>query len=164
MRSGPLPPNLLDELSSHLPGILNWALIGRRRLYGRGRFTQPQSGAAKVREFDELGNPVRAFVADCCVVDPRESVEVSSLYAAYKGWCETNGLKDVKPLNVFGADLCNTVPELKRRRLSRTPGAARGWSYHGIRERTIHDPDTEDEGETNPYREYGGGRRGPSWS
>jgi putative DNA primase/helicase len=71
-----------------LPGILNWAIEGWKRLRARGHFVMPHSCAEAMRELEELSSPVQAFVRDTCLLTPGARVDVDDLYAAWKLWCE----------------------------------------------------------------------------
>ena len=88
-------PHRTDKLLSELPGILNWAIEGWRRLRERGHFVQPQSVSETVQELEDLASPVRAFVRQKCVVDPGHRISVDDLYAAWGTWCESEGRKSV---------------------------------------------------------------------
>jgi putative DNA primase/helicase len=96
---------LTDRLLTELPGILNWALEGYRRLTERGYFLQPQSTADDIRELGDLGSPIGAFVRDCCIVEPGRSVPVDDLYDAWKRWCVAEGRDHPGTVQTFGRDL-----------------------------------------------------------
>jgi P4 family phage/plasmid primase-like protien len=73
---------LTDRLLGELPGILNWAIEGWRRLHERGHFVVPTSVRDVVQEIEDLSSPVSAFVRDECVVGPGHRVVVDVLYDA----------------------------------------------------------------------------------
>jgi putative DNA primase/helicase len=79
---------LTDRLLGELPGILNWAIEGWRRLHERGHFVVPTSVKDVVQEIEDLSSPVSAFVRDECVVGPGHRVVVDVLYDAWRRWCE----------------------------------------------------------------------------
>jgi putative DNA primase/helicase len=60
---------LQESLQNELPGILNWAIAGWKRLAARGRFVQPASVTELVQEMEDLASPVNAFVKEWCEVD-----------------------------------------------------------------------------------------------
>jgi P4 family phage/plasmid primase-like protien len=95
---------LAARLVRELPGILNWAIDGWRRLRERGHFALPDVSRAAINEIQEIGSPVAAFIRDRCVLDPVKSVSKEALYAAYRGWCEASGAHAVRD-NVFARDL-----------------------------------------------------------
>jgi putative DNA primase/helicase len=103
--------DLESKLAPEMPGILNWAIEGRRRLLERGRFVQPTSGAGSVEQMAELSSAVAKFVRECCAVGPAFSVPKDDLYRAWRTWCATNGER-ASDSGLFGRDLiaaCSTV-------------------------------------------------------
>lgn len=77
--------------ASELPGILNGALAGLKRLIVRGyRFDQPAAVAKAEARWLSHSNPVPAFVRDRC--RNGGSTPTSELYEAYMAWCEDNGV------------------------------------------------------------------------
>ena len=59
-------PALTGKLLKELPGILNWAIAGYRRLHKRGHFVQPKSSQEAADEIEMLAAPVKAFIRDRC--------------------------------------------------------------------------------------------------
>jgi putative DNA primase/helicase len=103
----------LDErLRAELPGILTWALAGLDRLVRNGRFTVPGSSEDAAHLMMDLASPVSAFVRDCCVRGPGESVLADRLYDAWKRWAEDNG-HHAGAKSTFGRNLRAVAPELK---------------------------------------------------
>lgn len=115
---------LLDEL----PGILNWAIEGWKRLRERGCFIQPASVEDAVHDMQDLASPVSAFVRDRCVVGSGHRVWVDDLYAAWRQWCESEGRTAVTTKQTFGRDLAAAVPGIACRR-----NQSAGRFYEGIR-------------------------------
>lgn len=107
---------LTDQLLAELPGILLWAIEGWKRLRQRGRFVQPQSGEDAIRDMEDLGSPVGAFIRDRCVVGTGHRAWVDDLYNAWKGWCEADGRNAVSTKQAFGRDLMAAAPGVARRR------------------------------------------------
>lgn len=85
-------PNLTDELLSELPGILNWAIEGWRRLKAQGRYSVPASSAALVEHVRRVSSPIDSFVSDECefVQDAMESK--AALHESYREWCIREGV------------------------------------------------------------------------
>src|SRR5205823_5527169 len=78
---------LLEKLRAELPGILRWAVDGclAWQRDGLGTATAVREATEGYRqEMDVLGR----FIEECCVVEPRATVKSSSLYEAYKKWCD----------------------------------------------------------------------------
>lgn len=107
---------LTDQLLAELPGILLWAIEGWKRLRQRGRFVQPKSGEDAIRDMEDLGSPVGAFIRDRCVVGTGHRAWVDDLYNAWKGWCEQDGRNAVSTKQAFGRDLMAAAPGVARRR------------------------------------------------
>lgn len=118
---------LTDRLLGELPGILNWAIEGWRRLRDRGHFVMPTSVRDVVQEIEDLSSPVSAFVRDTCSVGPGHRISVDSLYEAWKRWCEDEGRQAVTTKQTFGRDLAAAIPGISRRR-----GTAQQPFYEGI--------------------------------
>jgi putative DNA primase/helicase len=61
---------LSDRLLTELPGILNRSIAGWRRLSERRDFVQPNSALDVIRQLEELGSPIGAFIREECKVGP----------------------------------------------------------------------------------------------
>lgn len=102
--------DLDGKLAAESAGILLWALEGLRRLRARGRFDLPESARAAVREMHEAGNPVVAFVRECCVVGAEQSVPGAALYRAFRAWCAEQGYERIPANQWFGRMLRTAYP------------------------------------------------------
>ena len=83
--------DLLNKLLPELPGILNWAIEGWRRLRARGRFHLPPSSREAIQQLIELAAPVATFLREECELDPEAEVSKDELFGAWKHWCDRNG-------------------------------------------------------------------------
>ncbi len=85
--------NLTNELLEELPGILNWALEGLKRLTENGKFTVPQSSVKVDENVQRTSSPAKAFIEDKCVLDdaPQTKVSLSDLFEAWQAWCRHTG-------------------------------------------------------------------------
>jgi putative DNA primase/helicase len=109
-----LTESLLDESA----GIFNLAMEGLDRLNERGHFVMPQSSQDALRHLQDLASPISAFLRDRAEVAPGKQTGKDTLYNAYKGWADDQGLKaSTKP--IFLRDLKAAVPSLKPRRIDR---------------------------------------------
>jgi putative DNA primase/helicase len=113
-------PTLTQTLLGELPGIFNWALDGLDRLTDRGYFIQPESSADTMRELEDLGSPLKAFVRDCCELDAAGEVEIDVLFRAYERWCTHNGRRSGS-VHTFGKDLRAAVPTISTRQSKEPP-------------------------------------------
>lgn len=99
-------------ITSEMPGILNWALDGLDRLRSRGRFLQPQCALEAIRELEDLGSPVRAFVRERCLQSEVSQVSVKALFREWSSWAEESGLR-AGDTPTFGRNLRAVVPSLQ---------------------------------------------------
>ena len=60
---------LEHELEAELPGILNWAIEGWRRLKAQGHFTVTAESSSMAQKIADLASPLNAFLRDCCVLE-----------------------------------------------------------------------------------------------
>jgi len=81
---------LTTKLMEELPGIFNWALEGRERLYKRGFFVQPAGSADAVDEMTKLNSPITEFLERCCELGPEHTEQKDLVFEAYKRWCQRN--------------------------------------------------------------------------
>jgi putative DNA primase/helicase len=123
---------LIDRLLTELPGILNWAVEGWRRLTWRGHFVQPGSGLDSVQQLEDLTSPVGAFIRDRCIVGPAHAVEIEKLFAAWGEWCCAQGRDYPGNAQTFGRDLRAAAPGIKVAQ-HRGGDKGRGRLYQGIR-------------------------------
>ena len=84
---------LNQTLEEELPGILNWAIRGLRRLLEQEAFTVcPTCEAAKGQHQRDC-DPFTQFVDECLEFRPIAQIDKPDLYALYQEWCEANGNK-----------------------------------------------------------------------
>jgi putative DNA primase/helicase len=122
--------DLADKLRSELPGILNWALAGLRRLRTVGRFTASAQAATAAAEYRTASNPIALWVNECTTLGlpdaKRRELDAKRLpladsdigwsqaraaYDNYRGWCVDTGRHE-KNQTAFGRELS---AELRRR-------------------------------------------------
>lgn len=80
------------KLVSELPGILNWAIEGWRRLKERGHFVLTEGTREVVQQLEDLASPVKAFIRDECELLPDGQESKDAVYKAYVDWCKSNGV------------------------------------------------------------------------
>lgn len=124
-------PQLTSRLLAELPGILNWAIEGWRRLQARGYFVQPKSSLELLDELRELHSPVQTFVAERCELGADQGVDRKVLYNAWKLWCGDNGRDHPGTQAEFNRRLracCSTI----RKGHPRASDGTRPRIWHGI--------------------------------
>jgi putative DNA primase/helicase len=129
---------LTDRLLGELPGILNWAMEGWRRLRERGRFLQPKSAQDAVQELEDLASPIGAFLGEYCAIGAGCEVECDELFSVWEAWCRDQGRGYVGNKQSFGVELRAAVPGLKTKQKSVGPRhlRTRNRYFAGVRLRT----------------------------
>ena len=156
-------PRLTAELCAELPGIFNWSLDGLERLRARGRFAQPTASQDAIRELEDLGSPVGAFIRDECVIGAEHTVSCDRLYEGWRGWCEEHG-RHASNAQLFGRDLRAAFPAIRGVQ-PRRPDGSRYRAYQGIglaRDGTRTIPMYSPQGEHSASEDYIAGARVPS--
>ena len=109
--------DLAAKIRDELPGILWWSIAGWERLRGRGHFLQPSTGAEMLKEFEELNNPVGAFIAEKCEMAPDFKVAIPDLYRAWCSWCKDGGREHPGDQQGFGRNIRTVLPKIEVCRL-----------------------------------------------
>ena len=122
---------LTNKLLAERSGILNWALDGYDRLRKRGYFIQPATAQEAVRQMEDLGSPISAFVRDRCTLKVGASIEVDHLFSAWVEWCRDQNVDRPGNKGMFGKELRAAFPGLRRSQ-PRAEDGARLPSYEGI--------------------------------
>jgi putative DNA primase/helicase len=85
-------PELFDRIvANELPGVLNRALEGYRRLVGRGGFKIPSAVKIATTRWLRHANPLPAFIEACCVEHPEAECRLADFYPAYADWTRQMG-------------------------------------------------------------------------
>lgn len=126
-------PGLTDRLFQELPGILNWAIAGWRRLKARGHFHMPSAVQDTVQDIEHLSSPVTEFVREQCVVGSEYRVDIDQLFEAWRSWCAADRRECTGNRQTFGRDLAAAVPGIQTRR-----GTANVRFYQGLSLREGH--------------------------
>jgi P4 family phage/plasmid primase-like protien len=114
--------------SGELPGILNWAIEGLKRLNSEG-FTASPKVSSLLENYRNENNPARAFLLRNYREDPQGKVVTRDLYDAYKTECSRSGHHPLHEQN-FGREVSRTFPGAKKSRF-RIDGELR-HGYQGI--------------------------------
>lgn len=107
---------LPEKLNKELPGILNFALDGLRRLRQQGRLPESRAIQEAIEEYRKESNPVAQWVEDCTKPTQEPETLASTLYSqamfnsqdpnplSYVGWCKRVGRQALNATN-FGKEL-----------------------------------------------------------
>ena len=93
------------EAKGELPGILNWAIEGLRRLREQG-FTTSRVCQEAVRSYEDECNPVRAWIRDTFRYVAGSRILKADVFRKYQQWIEETGNE---PLN-----LASLTKEIRR--------------------------------------------------
>ena len=121
-------PHLDEKLVDELPGILNWALDGLKRLCEQRHFSGDLPPGATQEKWASWGESVKRFKQRCLETEPGAFVSKSRAYDAYAQFCEAEGIP-VETRQKFGRELMNdsNVGEAQR-----TIDGSRTWVYAGV--------------------------------
>lgn len=84
-------PKLEPAMVKELPGILNWALEGFRKVVQEGGFPMPKEVEVAKAEYKADMDIIGQFVEDRCILDPELKTKNEDLFAALKQYCEAQG-------------------------------------------------------------------------
>jgi len=99
-----------EKLLLEKDGIFNWMIVGLKRLRTRGYFSINKHMIENIEEYKKENNPIRAFIEECCVIDPIEQESKREIYNAYKIYCIESGFKSLSIIK-FGKELQRCINE-----------------------------------------------------
>jgi putative DNA primase/helicase len=106
-------PKLEPAMLGELPGILNWALEGFRKVVQEGGFPMPKEVEVAKAEYRSDMDIIGQFVEDRCDLDPSLQTKNEDLFAALKQYCEAQG-QFVPSIKRMTADLARLGVKNKR--------------------------------------------------
>jgi putative DNA primase/helicase len=122
---------LTGKLLTELPGILNWAITGWKRLASIGHFKQPASSEDAMTQLEDLASPIGAFLRERCETGAACNVKIDDMFSAWVAWCGTQGRDHAGTKESLGRDLRAAAPGVKKMR-HRT-GEGRDQYYEGVK-------------------------------
>jgi len=129
---------LTEELLEELPGILNLAMQGLRRLRERGYFELPASSAAAIDRILRKAAPIFGFIDDRAELGTDYSETREKMFEEYVAWAEDNKHKPMTKTS-FVAALEDADPSIKCTRPRAAEGEKRSYRIFGIRLRRTQD-------------------------
>ena len=146
-------PHLTDDLLAELPGILNWAIEGHRRLMDTGRFTNEPLPFQNRDKWERYGNSIEQWFTEYAeqepdAVTPKWTTDAGTLgaYDSYKTFARRNGL-EVETDQAFTAEL-KQREGISKRKL--TVDGRQQQAYRGF-QLTDRAPEPEhNDGDENP--------------
>ena len=112
---------LTKKLWDELPGILLWAVEGRRMLAEDGKFILPESATNVHQTFEDASSPIKRFVDSACDIRttderlPADLGTVPDFFDAYREWCRKSGCQCGSD-NIFSRDLQAAYPSIIQER------------------------------------------------
>jgi putative DNA primase/helicase len=131
---------LTTTLCQELPGILNWSILGWKRLTEQGRFTPVDSSANLLTAMEELASPITAFIRDRCTVMAGRVIAVQVLFTEWQNWCTNMGRAFSGTVQTFGRALRAAFPTIDDYR-PRLDSGGRQRMYTGISLHEEGDPE-----------------------
>ncbi|MBN1279719.1 MAG: DNA primase [Chlorobiaceae bacterium] len=87
-------------IASELPGVLNWALEGLRRLLQQGRFSECDAARCAVDQYKRESDSVQMFVDEQALEPSGVGFEtLGELYKGYKSFCADDGYRPLGKQN-----------------------------------------------------------------
>jgi P4 family phage/plasmid primase-like protien len=119
---------LPEKLRAELPGILNWALDGRRLLEADEGFDPDLSGEGLKAEWMRRSDTLGWFCSEQLESEPAGWVPKEELYQAYVEFCASNKAS-AKGQEQVGKELPRHHPQVRteKRRLAQGELQVRGW-------------------------------------
>jgi phage/plasmid-associated DNA primase len=115
--------------ATELPGILNWAREGLKRLReNHWRFSQPAACQLALEQHRQESDPARLFLLEHYEHSPdSEAVPAADIYLRYQLWCGQNGHKN--PLNniAFGKEIGSVFKSAKSKSARVQKTIQRAW-------------------------------------
>jgi putative DNA primase/helicase len=112
-----------------VPGILNWALDGLKRLRANGmRFTEPASCRAALEAHRRESDPCREFLIEHYAPDDNgQPLRTAEVYGTYTAWCQENGHKHPLSSQAFGRQVRRVFGLEESRNHRFGTGVGKGW-------------------------------------
>lgn len=123
---------LIDKLKAELPGILNWAIVGRHLLNQSKRIVQPAKGTNFVDELKSLTSPILSFIESQCEFGNIEyEIDTKDFFGTWESWCKENDVEHAGTVQNFCRKVKAVKPSVDTR--DYRIGATRGRKMIGIR-------------------------------
>lgn len=123
--------NLLEEITTEeeLSGLLNWGLLGLKRLRENNSFTISESTIALQQEYLILSDPIRSWISCCLSEGSSYWATTDDVYNSYFQYCEASGFVALKKRGLT-TELKPRLPSIKQGRLSK---GNRDYIWKGIK-------------------------------
>jgi putative DNA primase/helicase len=119
---------LRGELKDELPGILNRALCGLKRLATNDAFTQTKSVLEAKQAYIRSNDHMRLFLEECVIAEKDETIVKKQFRDVYHNWCDRHGVRAVSDTAIRDA-LKQAVPNLDEYREDKNSS----WEWLGVK-------------------------------
>jgi putative DNA primase/helicase len=140
-------PNLKFKLTTEemRSGILNWMLVGLKRLLKEERFTYKMDSEELNRVYIKLGNIVKTFMETQIIDNEYGRTEKATIYEHYCTYCKRRGLTP-KAYHIFNREFSSEARTERRRIFGETEmiGGVLTTYWKGV-EPTYEAPDAPDD-------------------
>jgi P4 family phage/plasmid primase-like protien len=126
-------PRLFEKLQKELPGILNWALIGLKDLYGTMELFEAKTSRRVKKDHLKLSNPWEEWIRDHLQFDGtfKTSLPCLEVFQSFQNHFRARGSRKVLTDATFGRALSHVFPEVTKTRI-RVNGE-RKYHYAGLK-------------------------------
>lgn len=111
--------DLWPKLETELPGILNWAIDGLKRLTKRGYFEHYSFIKEAVKDLEDDNNPSNRFFEEHLIFENGSYEEKNKLFDKYSNWCNSTNTYRLSNI-LFGKCILKKFPRIEKS--SRLPG------------------------------------------
>lgn len=123
--------DLERRLQAEMSAILLWALSGEQEVRAEGRLYEPESSRMIRRDMEEYASPVKTWLEQCCIIDPKASEAVDAMHDSYRGWAQQEGIDHLPSMPWFTREVRTIMPGIEQSRQRRD--GVRVRTYMGIR-------------------------------
>lgn len=105
---------LKNKLKNELAGILNWSIVGLKRLIQQGDFSHFNFMRDALEELEDENNPSNLFFKEFVIVEMGAEIEKGILFDRYQKWCletKTYLLPKAKFANAINKKYANITPK-----------------------------------------------------
>jgi P4 family phage/plasmid primase-like protien len=128
-------PDLLEldywERNGQLPGMLNWALLGLKRLESQREFTITDESKRATESIRTANNSARLFIAENLRYRENAIQLSKDVYAAYSKWCSELGMHPMNEVH-FGREIHQFFRGLVEKKKRGVGGFGRAWCYMNL--------------------------------
>lgn len=114
-----------------LPGMLNWALLGLKRLEAQDEFTECEESKRATEDIRSANNSARLFLRENYHYREGAVVSCKDAYEEYSRWCVASGMHPVNAVH-FGREVNQLYQGLVIRQQKSFPHIGRAWCYMNL--------------------------------